>query len=257
MDEETKASKDSENERLKIFHVSETEEVLGLEMSVSERNVRKGVALILTRKHEDEVLIVRSDEGLKLMHLRYEIDAETHHKTWLMFKRAPELRPYYAAIKSWCEANNLSWADKVHKSDKYMSIALDPVIDEITGKILSVNKDVFKVKSLDVGSNNTNLSLAISDLNHPFLLAFFGLPLAISIGLLPFYEAFRLPYVGVPSFQAIDWPETFLVVFISVGIFYIRYLNRKKQNRNSMSKMKIYLLRTALFLIICLTFFTY
>ena len=77
------------------------------------------------------------------------------------------------------------------------------------------------------------------------------------MGLLPLYEMFRLPYFGKASINALDWPEIFLIILISIGGFSVRYINRKKDNKLSKNVLKIYLVRAALLLIISLTFFTY
>jgi len=223
----------------------------------SEDRIRKGIELILTRKKEDEILFLHSGEGLKLFHLRYAPSQERTHIIWLMFKRTPEIKPYYPAIKTWCASKGLSWKDKTHHDERYISIALDTDIDETTEIINSANEAIFKVKTIYAGSKSTDLSFAIKDLRHPYLFAFFGLTFVVSIGLLPLYELFRLPFLGKPSLRALDWPELFLLAGLLICICSIRYLKGKRKGEKTHTKKKEIFARLALALVVACAFFTY
>lgn len=223
----------------------------------SVRLIRKAIALLLTRKKPEETIYISSPEGLRLMHLRYEIDEKTVHKVCLMFKRSPELKPYYKAIKSWCEDNKFQWKAKVFNHNRYMEIPLNPYLDEITKTIFDAKQTIFNVKKISVGTSSPDLSLSIQGLQHPYLIVFFGIGGAASVALLPIYEIFRLPYFGAPSLNALDWPEIFLMSWLAIGLVTIRRLNRDKTRKKPKKPKTFILVWTALSLIAGLTFFTH
>jgi len=224
----------------------------------SER-LRKGISYLLTRKIPYESLIIHSTEGLKLMHLRYEADPKYAHRIWLKFKRAPEMKPYYAAIRDWATQNNLEWNDKTYNKERYISVSLEPYLDKIEQYVHAANDTIFKSKSLRVSSNDPNLSLALSGIHHPYLMMISVVMMLVGIFCLPLYEIFRLPYLGKPSFLAIDWPEGFLILSALIGGFALRYFIKKgkKKEKEKQSKLKLYLGRTVLLMIVALAFFTY
>ena len=105
--------------------------------------VRKAIALLLTRKNQDEIIYFRSPEGLKLMYLRYEMVEKTNPKVCFMFKRSPELKPYYKAIREWCEDSAFQWKEKTLNGDRFMEIALTPYLDEVSKIILEIKQSIF------------------------------------------------------------------------------------------------------------------
>ena len=223
----------------------------------SESRIRKGVGKILTRRNADEFLYLCSSEGLRFAYLRHGKNSNGRDKVWLLFKRTQEMRPYYSDIRKWCDENDLLYADKSHSNEKYISVELAPYINGICEHISSLQSRVFKFKDVFVGSKQTNLSLALSNINQPLILAFFGLSAALGVGLLPIYEIFKIRTLGLPSFQAIDWPEIFLFTLIALGIFSVRRLNKTKKDKVAKIKGKIVLGRTIILFFTALAFFTY
>lgn len=247
MDEDSKSIDSTKSSGIAIYPAEVPDED-----DSPEDQIRRGIRILLTRKRIEDILHIHSGEGLKIMHFRYD---NVTHRIQMMFKRAPEIRPYYTAIKTWCETHNFSWKDKTHSGEKYLTIALRPNLDVIIKAIHSANEDIFKVKQLHVGASSPHLSLALNDMSHPFLFVFFGLGLLVSVVLLPLYEIFRLPYIEQPSFGALDWPELFLILLLIAGIISIRSLGRSQSNSNS--RLKVYLIRGVILLTIGLAFFTY
>ncbi len=229
------------------------------ELDEETERLRKGIALLIARKQPFERLIIHSEEGLKLMHLKYEGEDKYAHNVSLMFKRSPELKPYYASIREWATNNNLEWRDKTRNKERYLSVEVGPYVNGIEQYVRSANDTIFKSKSLRVSSNDTNLSLALSGIHHPYLLMIFGFMMLVGVFCLPLYEIFRLPYLGKPSFLAIDWPEGFLISSALIGGFALRYFIKKgkKKEKEKQSKLKLYLARTVLLMIVALAFFTY
>jgi len=244
--------KDTTHDKTNITDHPQDDETI----NTSVKNVRKAIALLLTRKEPDEVIYIRSPEGLKLMHFRYEIDDTTVHKICLMFKRSPELKPYYAAIKSWCEENELQCKRKVFNKERYLEVSLRPYLDDITNTVFDAKQTIFKVKTISVGTHSTKLGFALQDLNHPYLFAFFGIGAGVSVALLPIYELFRLPYLRPPALNALDWPEIFLMSWFIIGILFIKRLNQKTSNGTPKKRKSSIFARTTLLLIAALTFFT-
>ena len=223
----------------------------------SEHRIETGVGKILTRQNDNELLYLCSGEGLRFLYLRHSKDAEGRNIVWLLFKRTPEMKPYYAAIGKWCAANNFTFSDKTHLTIKYISIPLEPHISTVCHHIALLRKDVFKFKTVYVGSQQTDLSLALSNINNPLIFGFFGLASAVGLGLLPLYEMFRVRTLAAPSFEAIDWPEVFLFVLIALGVSTVRYLNRNRVKKFTKTKTKIMFGRMILLFFIALAFFTY
>lgn len=191
------------------------------------------------------------------MHLRYETDEETVHKICLMFKRAPELKPYYKSIKSWCEENKLRWKGKVFNHNRYMEIHLNPYLDEITKTIFDAKQTIFKVKAITVGANSIDIDLALQGKSRLLLRAFMGLAVMVTLGLFPIYELFRLPYLGKPSLNAIDWPELFLVLLFVMGFFPSRQLNQNTTRKKHYKRKTLLIARVAFLLVVASAFFTY
>ena len=241
------------------LHPMKTEEKLDSEDTpeTSESRIRKGVGKILTRRHPHEFLYLCSGEGLRFAYLRHGKNSAGRHIVWLLFKRTQEMRPYYLDIRKWCDESNLSYSDKSHSNEKYISVELESNIDGICAYIASLRHEVFKFKNVLVGSRQAELSLALSNINQPIILAFFGLSAALGLGLLPLYEMFKIRTLGRPSLQAIDWPEIFLFTLIALGVFSVRYLNKTEKNKVSKTKGKMILGRTIILFFIALAFFTY
>lgn len=116
-----------------------------------------------------------------------------------------------------------------------MEIHLNPYLDEITKTIFDAKQTIFKVKAITVGANSIDIDLALQGKSRRLLRAFMGLAVMVTLGLFPIYELFRLPYLGKPSLNAIDWPELFLVLLFVMGFFPSRQLNQNTTRKNTIN----------------------
>ena len=109
-------------EPIKVYHVEDIEKSKTTEGKFT---LADSVALLISRRPEDERFTYRSEGGLEFMKLRYVSRGTYEDPFQLLFKRCPELKPYCAKIRSWLKDEKIDWQDIVINGDKFICAKLN------------------------------------------------------------------------------------------------------------------------------------
>ena len=87
--------------------------------------IEQAVEILIDRKEHGDHISCHSPDGLRFVHLRYyQAHPESDEHIKFMFKRCPEMKPYYAKIRAWFANNDLEWKEITIDSTRYMATIL-------------------------------------------------------------------------------------------------------------------------------------
>ena len=181
--------------------------------------IDQAVEIIIDRQKQDDHLVFSSPNGLRFLHLRFsEYPTTTGAHITLMFKRSPEMKPYYPKIRAWFDDNDLEWKDRIINGDRYMATLLPLQSALITDYANSVQKDLFGFEDYKVGSmGSSELSMKLMGYSNPVLFMLSVITFLASMGYFIVYQFTKIFDIGPPSMQALDRTEILLfVLFLSL-----------------------------------------
>lgn len=225
-------------------------------MDNDDSEIHRALRTLIDRNKPGERLVLRSENGLPLLYLGTD-KRDRPNSFRLMFKRCPEIKPYYPKIRQWLKEQDLEWTDKTFGKTRYLSVSLNPELFIIKRLVLDIEEKVFEFSATSAKSVVPDrLSLALSGYRFIVGQYYAGAGAFISIACLPIYELYRIPYLGAPSWEAVDWTEIFLVG-LGLSSFVVFRIVRDKLRERAPTSRAIWLSRFAMLGVILLTAFTY
>ena len=228
--------------------------------------IDQAVEILIDRQKQGDHLFLYSPNGLRFLHLRfseYPNDTGAHIK--LMFKRSPEMKPYYPKIRAWFADNDLEWKDVTVDDVRYMAALLPLETSPIVDYVKSVQQNIFGFKDYGINAINSDLSNTLIGFGKNgvlFILAAFTAIIAMVSFFI--FQATRVFDLGPPSLNALDKTEIILFNLFFLSMFYIskagaklRKLNKSTPNSKAQGQKRIWLKRSLVIAAISTMFFTY
>ena len=227
--------------------------------------IYQAVEILIDRKKQGDHLYCYSPDGLKFLHLRYsELPIEKGSHIKFMFKRSPEMKPYYPKIRAWFADNDLEWKDVTVDDVRYMAALLPLQSALITDYANSVQKNLFGFEDYQIGSiGSSNLSMELMGFSNPLVFMLSIVTLAASMGCFIVYQFTKIFDIGPPSMQALHKTEILLFILFSVSFLSLQrtatQLRQQKKStvRKRSNRAKVWLNRLLLIIAISTMFFTY
>jgi hypothetical protein len=243
-------------EPIKVYHVEDIEKSKTTEGKFT---LADSVALLISRRPEDERFTYRSEGGLEFMQLRYVSRGTYEDPFQLLFKRCPELKPYCAKIRSWLKDEKIDWQDIVINGDKFICAKLNASENEVIEKLERIQQEVFGFENIKIQTPNPRLSIALHGNRHPLIGVVAGFSFVISIVALGLYDLYKLPTFCKPSILNLEWVEVFLVITFFTSLAAVRYCmnsSLKKRREKKFSFKQVSMGRLAFLTLLVMPLFT-
>jgi len=227
--------------------------------------IDQAVEILIDRQKQDDHLFFHSPNGLRFLHLRFsQYPNATGPHIKLMFKRSPEMKPYYPKIRAWFDDNDLEWKDRIINGDRYMATLLPLQSALITDYANSVQKNLFGFEDYQIGSiGSSDLSMKLMGFSNPVLFMLSVVTILASMGCFIVYQFTKIFDIGPPSMQALHKTEILLFILFSVSFLSLQrtvtQLRQQKKStvRKRSNRAKVWLNRLLLIIAISTMFFTY
>ena len=178
----------------------------------------EAIELLLERRRHGDQIYLNSPAGLRFLHLRFEQANGEGGQFFLMFKRCPEIKPFYPKIRDWFAGHSLDWKDKTVDGKRYMAAELSLNAADAETLIQSAKTDIFGVVIANISSADAGLSMKIMGFKHPYICMGGMFISLVCMAMYLFYQVFNFKTISMPSLSGMKSEEWLLVGAILICI---------------------------------------